>query len=162
MSCEATRPLIVLNEPTTTTMIPSELEGIANRELVNTNGGFMYELDCETIINGDCTYGYFLLRGPQMYAIILDTMPAFCRSDPSGGGLNLPFEPYVFAPIILGVLIILGIIIFAVAKIIISILDYLEVKRLEKETKDLDFSKNQNPLYQSPDMQYTNVAYGRE
>ena len=47
---------------------------------------------------------------------------AFCRSDLHSGGINLPFEPYIFALITFGVLLILGIIIFVLAKIIISIL----------------------------------------
>ena len=126
------------------------------------SGSYEYELDCETMIGDDCTYVYYLLRGPEMYALVLLEKPgmcdcmaytmffifslslslslslspppppprpffrrwkAFCLSDlGGGGGISLPFEPYFFAPMILGVLIILGIIIFTLAKIVIAIL----------------------------------------
>ena len=112
---------------------------------MTTSESFTYELDCEITINNNCTYDYYLLRGSQMYVFILvekpgnsawmhikflvslslnppPPPPAFCRSDLGSGGINLPFEPYIFAPIIFGVLLILGIIIFVLAKIIIFVL----------------------------------------
>ena len=35
---------------------------------------YEYELDCELMFD-DCTYVYYLLRGPQMYALLLLKKP---------------------------------------------------------------------------------------
>ena len=72
MSCEETRPLLVVKElPNTMVTV---LEQIANT-MLNTGQPYEYELDCEIVINDDCTYEYFLLRGSEMYALILVETP---------------------------------------------------------------------------------------
>lgn len=76
--------------------------------------------------------------------------------------LNLAIPVWALAPIILGCLLILGILLVILIKIIFTILDYIEVKKWQKEAQAADFSKNTNPLYQSPEMKYENVAYGKE
>lgn len=164
-SCEATRPILVVNtDPPAGQTLNSFLENQANDRLsgsidTQVESSFEYELDCSAVIAG-CTYNYHLLqRRGDRYAIVLEQQPQVCVDV---GAINLPFPAWVFTFIVIGVLLILGVILFVLIRVIISILDYLEVKRWERETKDADFSKNQNPLYQSPEMKYENVAYGRE
>ena len=63
--------------------------------------------------------------------------------------------------IVIGGLLFLFIVICVIVKIVIVALNYVELKRWEKELKEVDFSKNENPLYQNPETLYTNVTYGK-
>eukprot|EP00731_Ephydatia_muelleri_P007787 Em0004g125a len=98
-------------------------------------------------VSGACTYSYDLFYDKQ---VIRTTK--VCTSE-----LNIK----IIIPAVICGLLFLFVIICAIIKIILVMLDYVEVRRWEKDLKEADFSKNQNPLYQSPEMQYTNVAYGK-
>ncbi|KAL5496290.1 hypothetical protein EMCRGX_G012541 [Ephydatia muelleri] len=99
------------------------------------------------VVSGNCTYGYDLSLDNQ---VISHTNPE-CSSK---------LEMIIIPAVICGLLF-LFVIICAIIKIILVMLDYVEVKRWEQGLKEANFSKNQNPLYQSPEMQYTNVVYGK-
>ena len=101
-------------------------------------------------INGDCRYTFYVgvtLNGSDLYAVEANE----CLLIPSWG----------IALIILFVLMIIGISILITIKCCIMFLDYQEVKKFEAEVRSSMFSKNINPMYQSPDVKYENVAYGK-
>lgn len=128
------------------------------------NDGTRYNIsstgECTARDANSCTHGYFLLSNDQFNTVIaVVNDPPDC---PATQQFQLAIPIWAIALIILGGLLLLGILILILIKIVFLILDYMEVKRWEKEAREADFSKNQNPLYQSPEMKYENVAYGRE
>nr|QAU32677.1 integrin beta [Ephydatia muelleri] len=112
--------------------------------LMAADSGQQVVLTCP-ISSGECTYSYDLSPDNQVIR-----MNQVCS-----------FAAWKIIVIVICGLLFLFVVICAIIKIILVILDYVEVRRWEKELKEADFSKNQNPLYQSPEMQYTNVAYGK-
>eukprot|EP00731_Ephydatia_muelleri_P007773 Em0004g111a len=110
-------------------------------------GKYYQQVAKTCVVSGNCTYGYDLSLDNQ---VISHTNPE-CSSK---------LEMIIIPAVICGLLF-LFVIICAIIKIILVMLDYVEVKRWEQGLKEANFSKNQNPLYQSPEMQYTNVVYGK-
>ncbi len=70
-------------------------------------------------------------------------------------------EAWQYVLIILGCLIIVGIVIIILIKLCLVYCDYREYKKFEKEVKQAHFSEYTNPMYQTPEVTYTNIAYGR-
>lgn len=96
---------------------------------------------------GDCTYSYWVGSANDPIYVV--------------PGRDCAFPSYLIAIIVVAGIIVLGIILLIIIKLLFVVLDYIEVKRWQRDLKEADFSKNQNPLYQSPESKYVNVAYGK-
>jgi hypothetical protein len=126
---------------------------------------YEYVKECSFTDDDSCTHYYYLVHKKDDISelIFIAESQRTCPSQPQESILDKIGIPlWALAIILLAVLLILGVIILVIIKVIFLVLDYFEVKRLEKEVGMADFSKNQNPLYQSPDVEYKNVAYGKE
>ncbi|XP_064401289.1 integrin beta-2-like [Halichondria panicea] len=158
--CNVNRPTLFVNMAEIETDTENAVEAIANSRLdsasefrLGGNSSDGTSFICTPQI-GECTNTYYILDNGTHIAIVVER-------EQDCPAMQLPIPAYAIGIISLGVLILLGILIIILVKIIFVILDYIEVQRWQREAGEADFSKNQNPLYQSPEMQYTNVAYGK-
>lgn len=119
------------------------------------NGEFEFIRDCPIVDAQNCGHEYYVLRNETTFLILSINE----RTCPASDLLSIPV--WALALIILGALLLLGLIILIIVKVLFLILDYQEVKRWQREAREADFSKNQNPLYLSPESKFENVAYGR-
>jgi hypothetical protein len=142
---------------TDTTETETAIEEFASQELT---GDFQFVNLC-TFTDGDiCLHVYYILYNKtdiNRFIFIAEEQRTCPSPEPL---IGIPL--WALAIILLVLLLILGAILLIIIKVIFMLLDYFEVKRLEREVGLADFSKNQNPLYQSPDVEYKNVAYGKE
>lgn len=155
--CNLNRPVLFVSsaEVDQTLILTTALEEITTERLGGDRWTFVRGA-CEYTNEDNCQAEYYILTNQTNFAIV-----AVSELDCSTS-LNLLVPVWALAPIILGCLLILGILIVILIKIIFTILDYVDFKRWQKDAQGADFGKNTNPLYQSPEMKYENVAYGKE
>ncbi|CAI8001615.1 Integrin beta-1, partial [Geodia barretti] len=60
-----------------------------------------------------------------------------------------------------GILLLLGILALILLKILLMVLDYIELKKFENELEKVKYSKNENPLYHSATTEHKNPIYGQ-
>ena len=94
-----------------------------------------------------CTYAYEItvIDDTIMYRV----QPRSCFPIPIWGIVIL----------IVLVIIIIGIVILVIIRVIIWCYDRMEYQRFKRNVAITDLTKNQNPLYVSPETKYTNVTY---
>ena len=107
--------------------------------------------DC-SFFNGECFYTYIVGRSDDDDEPLYAVPPRSC--------LLIPI--WAIAIILLVGFIILGILILIAIKCGCMYLDYKEFKKFQLEVSKASFEKVENPMYHTPDITYTNIAYGTE
>ena len=107
--------------------------------------------DC-SFFNGECFYTYIAGRSDDDDEPLYAVPPRSC--------LLIPI--WAIAIILLVGFIILGILILIAIKCGCMYLDYKEFKKFQFEVSKASFEKVENPMYHTPDITYTNIAYGTE
>eukprot|EP00731_Ephydatia_muelleri_P008688 Em0004g1026a len=104
---------------------------------------------CGVIVSGTCTdsHTYYVDTQKRVY---LKRNTVTC--DPGPGPIIIVFS-------VLGAIIALGLIFLIIAKIILICLDQVEYKKFTSQLEGADWAPRNNPLYMSPEQNYTNVLY---
>lgn len=82
--------------------------------------------------------------------VLVDNTPQNCA---------YPFPAWGIALIVFAAAVIIGIILLALLKLILYILDYMEYKRFEDDVNKTTFGENQNPLYRDPQTEHKNPLF---
>jgi protocadherin alpha len=108
---------------------------------------------CDFTDENGCEYRYFVALDPNGVPLPLEVdQNVVCP---------IRVEPWIIAIIVIAALLILGILILAAIKIILMLLDYVEVKKFMKDVQNPEFRKNENPLYLKAEKDYPNPTYGK-
>jgi protocadherin alpha len=122
--------------------------------------------DVCSFIAGGCSYRYFV----AISEILLDTQAIHVEFNPICPEPQLPGRSvcqrlaipcWAVALIIVGVLVLLGIAALVLLKLLLMLLDYIEVQKFERELQRIKYTKNENPLYHSATKDYKNPIYGQ-
>lgn len=79
--------------------------------------------------------------------------------DGTGGGLN-PLA-WIIPVSVIGGLLVIGILLLLIVLLVIWRLDRYEFNKFQANLEDADWVPRENPIYVSPQQQYTNIAYKR-
>lgn len=117
---------------------------------------------CSFTDDGNCFYTFYVAVNEEYYLQTLEIENTLrCASASSSDDNNLIW--IIPLAIVVGLLV-LGLIILLIIKLFLLILDYVEVRQFERAVRDAEgkLAQTSQPLYQSPVVEYQNLAYGIE
>ncbi|XP_065896457.1 integrin beta-1-like [Dysidea avara] len=117
---------------------------------------------CRLSDRDNCFYVYYVALDSEnnLHPIRIEDSLS-CEGGTSDSTSNLIW--IIPVAIVIGLLVI-GLIILLIIKLCLIMLDYVEVRQFEKSVRDAEgkLAQTSQPLYQSPVVEYQNLAYGKE